>query len=74
VVPTDCGYSQDFIDLIKIILKSNPKQRLTFEAIMKHIWFRAVRDIDVVNIEEFERQHAEEGQLNQGQRVPDEGQ
>jgi hypothetical protein len=41
---------------------------------VKHIWFRAVRYIDVVNIEEFERQNAEEGQLNQRQRVTDEGQ
>jgi hypothetical protein len=59
VVPTDCGYSQDFIDLIKAILKRDPTERPMFEAILDNSWFPAVRDIEAADIEEFERQNAE---------------
>jgi serine/threonine protein kinase len=83
VIPTDCGYSQDFIDLIRAILKRDPKKRATVEEIVEHPWFRAV------NIQEFDHQNTEEegetdaarnersaveSQLNEGQQVPDEGQ
>jgi serine/threonine protein kinase len=59
VVPMDCGYSQDFIDLIKVILKKDPKERPTFKAIVEDPWFRSVREIDAANIEEFDRRNAE---------------
>jgi len=33
------GFSNQLVDLMKLILKVNPKERISFSEILKHPWF-----------------------------------
>jgi serine/threonine protein kinase len=59
VVPDDKGYSTEFLDLIKLILRKNPMERPTFEQLVQNPWFKPALEIDAVNIEEDNRCQAE---------------
>jgi serine/threonine protein kinase len=84
VVPEDRGYSPQFIELVKSILKKNPMERPTFEQIIANPWFGAALEIDAVNIEEDNRCRAEaeegeeeddgryQGELPTVEELPDE--
>jgi serine/threonine protein kinase len=55
VVPTDRGYSADFIELIKAILKKNPSERPTFEDIVTNPWFQLASEVDAQNADDYAR-------------------
>jgi serine/threonine protein kinase len=59
VVPDDRGYSTEFLDLIKSILRKNPTERPTFEQLVQNPWFGPALEIDAINIEEDNRCRAE---------------
>jgi serine/threonine protein kinase len=58
VVPTDRGYSTDFIDLMNAILQKDPFRRPTFEEIVANPWFRIASDVDAQNADDYARRAA----------------
>jgi serine/threonine protein kinase len=66
VVPDDRGYSPDFIDLIKAILRKNPMERPTFEQIIANPWFKPALEVDTINVEEDNRCRAEAEEEEEG--------